>query len=70
MAYDNEGERIKRRRKEISLTQSELAERLGYTSKAAISRIERGENNFPLNNIEAWEKLCIPPAITFSANPT
>ena len=50
------GERIKRRRKEISLTQSELAERLGYTGKAAISRIERGENNFPLNSIEAWEK--------------
>lgn len=34
------GERIKRRREELGLTQEELAKRLGYKGKSAISRIE------------------------------
>ena len=36
------GERIKARRKEIGMTQTELAYRTGYADKSAISKIEKG----------------------------
>lgn len=36
------GELIKKRRIELDMTQAELAKRLGYTSTAAISRVEKG----------------------------
>lgn len=36
-------ENIKRRRKELGLTQSELANAAGYTSKSTISKIEKGD---------------------------
>lgn len=36
-------ENIKNRRKELHMTQSELAERLGYADRSVISRIEKGE---------------------------
>lgn len=37
------GDRIKNRRIELGLTQQELAERIGYKGKTAISKIESGE---------------------------
>ena len=37
------GYRIKERRLELGLSQRELADRLGYKAKSAISMIERGE---------------------------
>ena len=37
------GERIKLRRLELGLTQQELAEKIGYHGKTAISKIESGE---------------------------
>ena len=39
------GERIRTRRKELHLTQTQLAEMTGYSDKTAISRIESGEND-------------------------
>ena len=36
------GERIKARRKEIGMTQTELANKTGYADKSAISKIEKG----------------------------
>lgn len=39
------GERIKQRRKELNLTQTELAERMGYKSKVAISNVENGKED-------------------------
>lgn len=36
------GERIKARRKELKLSQTELANRTGYADKSAISKIESG----------------------------
>lgn len=38
------GERIKARREELGMTQMELAEALGYTSKTTIAKIESGAN--------------------------
>lgn len=37
------GERIKQRRKELGMTQDELAIKAGYTGKTTISRIERSK---------------------------
>ncbi len=39
------GERIKFRREELKLTQQELADRVGYKGKTAISKIEAGERD-------------------------
>ena len=38
------GERIKARREELGMTQQQLADRLGYKSKASINKIEMGIN--------------------------
>ena len=38
------GERIKKRRIELNMTQSELAEKVGYTSRSAIAKIEANAN--------------------------
>lgn len=45
------GERIRIRRKELRLTQSQLAEMTGYSDKTAISRIESGENDLTQSKI-------------------
>lgn len=39
------GERIKSRRKQIGLSQIELAQKVGYTSKSTISLIENGKRD-------------------------
>lgn len=39
------GERIKRRRIELQLTQQELADRMGYKSKSTINKVESGIND-------------------------
>lgn len=39
------GERIKRRRLELSMTQEELARKLGYKSKSSINKIELDSRN-------------------------
>lgn len=39
------GDRIKQRREELGITQEELAQRRGYTSKSAVSRAETAGNN-------------------------
>lgn len=36
------GERIKQRRKELKMSQTELAQKTGYADKSAISKIESG----------------------------
>lgn len=38
------GDRIRKRRLELKLTQEELALKVGYTSRSAIARIESGSN--------------------------
>lgn len=45
---------IKNRRKELKLTQSELAERTGYADKSMIAKIEKGLIDLPLSKIEVF----------------
>lgn len=45
------GERIKARREELGMTQQQLADRLGYKSKASINKIEVGKNGIAQKKI-------------------
>ena len=49
-------ERIKNRRKELKISQDELAQLLGYTSRSSISKIESGENDIPQSKVKAFAK--------------
>ena len=49
-------ERIRLRRIELGLTQAELASKLGYKSRSAITRIETGENDLTQTKIFAFAK--------------
>lgn len=48
------GVNILRRRKELGMTQAELAKKLGYTNKATIAKIEQGVNDIPLSKLPAF----------------
>lgn len=47
-------ENIKKRRKELRLTQTDLASRLGYADKSAIAKIEKGIVDLPQSKIKAF----------------
>lgn len=51
MAKSILGDRIRLRRKELRLTQTQLAELTGYSDKTAISRIESGENDLTRSKV-------------------
>ena len=58
----NIGERIAARRKQLGLTQEELAHKLGYTSKSTINKIELGINDLRQSKIkEVAEALDVTP---------
>lgn len=50
------GKRIKEKREELGLTQMQLAERLGYTSKAAVCKVERGDDNITADRVSKFAK--------------
>lgn len=50
------GERIKARRQELSLSQRELASRMGYTDHTTITRIEAGKVDPPQSRIAQFAK--------------
>lgn len=50
------GKRIKERREELQLTQMDLAKRLGYTSKAAVCKVERGDDNITADRVSKFAK--------------
>lgn len=55
--------RIKNTRREKGLTQDELAKAVGYTSRAMISQIEKGQINLPQSKIvEIAKALGVTPA--------
>lgn len=47
----NIGKNILKRRKELNLTQEELATLMGYKSKTSINKIEKGFNDIPQSKI-------------------
>lgn len=47
-------ENIKARRKELGMTQEELATKLGYASRSTINKIELGQRDIPQAKIEAF----------------
>lgn len=47
------GERIRDRRKEIGMSQEELCAKAGYTEKASISKIEKGQRRIPIDRLPA-----------------
>ena len=54
---------IKHRRKELGMTQTDLAKKLGYTDKSMISKIENGSIDLPQSKIISFaEALNISPS--------
>lgn len=51
MANNDMGKRIAERRKELHLSQTQLAEMTGYSDKTAISKIENGQSNLTQTKI-------------------
>lgn len=45
------GDRIRERREELGMTQSELAEYMGYKSRSSINKIENGTNDIPQSKV-------------------
>ena len=58
------GERIRKMRMELGITQEELATRMGYTSKSTITKIEQGIRDVPQNKIVKFaDVLGTTPAV-------
>lgn len=57
------GTKIKARRKELGITQLELAQRLGYKDKSTIAKIENGTNDITQTRVVEFAKaLDVTPA--------
>ena len=56
MYLDDLGDKIRERRKRLGISQQELAEAAGYTSKVAICRIESGKMNLTMDKLVAIAK--------------
>lgn len=50
------GDRIQRRRKELNMSQDDLARKLGYRSRSSINKIERDASGLPQTKIAAIAK--------------
>ena len=65
------GKRIKQRRKELGLSQQELADRMGLKSKSTICRVERGEDNLTTPIVKKYAKaLGVDPSMLMEWNNT
>lgn len=51
------GERIRKRREELHLTQEYCADKLGYKNKSSIGKIESGLNDLPQSKLAAFAVL-------------
>ena len=67
-------ENIKRRRNELNMTQTELAQKTGYSDKSMIAKIEKGTVDIPISKIDEFAKaLRISPGDLMGSpekNPT
>ena len=50
------GERIKKCRKKLNMSQEELAKKMGYVARSSITRIEKGQNDIPCSKIVEFAK--------------
>lgn len=48
---------IKRRRKELNMTQEQLAHKMGYTDRSSIAKIESGKVDLPQSKLEQFAKV-------------
>ena len=51
------GERIRHRRKELGMAQTELADRMGYRNVSTVSKIECGINNISVKKLNKFAKV-------------
>lgn len=51
------GDRIKAKREELGMSQDELAKRMGYSSRSAIAKIERGASDIPYTKIREFANV-------------
>lgn len=64
------GKNVRYYRNRLQLTQTELAEKLGYKSFSSISKIESGDRDIPLSSVwELAKALKCSPADLFSPIP-
>ena len=57
-------ENIKKRRIQLGMSQTVLAQKLGYADKTMISRIENGMVDLPLSKLEAFaDALRVEPSV-------
>lgn len=63
------GQKVKELRKAAGLSQEDLAEKLGFSHKSSISKIELGKNDIPTGKIEALaEALGVDPGALLNPN--
>ena len=56
--YDKKiGDKIRELREAAGISQAELARRLGYANRSAISRIEGGYNGFPMDRLNDYASV-------------
>lgn len=48
--------RIQQRREDLKMSQDELAEKVGYTSRSTISKLEAGKIDIPLSKLSDFAK--------------
>ena len=53
--------RIRKRRKELGLTQEELAHKVGYKNKEGVCHVEKGDVDIPLSKLIALSKALDVP---------
>lgn len=63
---DNLGQKIKKRREALGLSQEDLAKILGYKHKSSINKIELGAADVPRAKVPAFAKALGMTAIEFS----
>lgn len=63
---DKLGQKIKKRREELGLSQEDLAKILGYKHKSSINKIELGAADVPRAKVPAFAKALGMTAIEFS----
>ena len=59
--YKMIGDRVKRRRLELGMSQDELAKRMGYKSRSSINKLELNENDLPQTKVVLLSKILNVP---------